>query len=220
MEGKGREEEINQTEERQEAKTETKIINYADSEPPAAANEHDGNELTVSTSDGIPEGNVLVNLLKYVISLIENRISYDETKEKMFQALYLELQEYKDGFIESIQKPIIKTFLPIYDIVLRLEKIVQENKQGREYLQNEICILKSEIEEAFYRLDVIPFSEHPEILDRKLHKTVGIVETCEPNEDKKITKILRRGLFWKDKILRPEEVIIKKYNSQKEEKNV
>lgn len=163
--------------------------------------------------------NTIIDLLKHAISLIENKVCYDETKEKMFQTLYQQLKEYKEGLLESIQRPIIKTLLPLYDSILRLEKAVQNQELSREYLKNEIYVLKSDMEEALYRMDVTPFTEHPEMLDRKLHKTIKVIETSDPNEDKQVVEILKYGFFWKGNILRPEEVIIKRYNPQKEVKN-
>jgi len=186
-------------------------------------------EPIITTEDGIPEVSVesssqlliITELLKSVTSLIENKISYDETKEKMFQTLYQQLKEYKEGFLESIQRPIIKTLLPLYDSILRLEKAVQNQELSREYLDNEIYVLKSDMEEVLYRMDVFLFTEHPQKLDRKLHKTIKVIETSDLNEDKHVVEILKYGFFWKGNILRPEEVVIKRYFPQKEEvKNV
>lgn len=161
----------------------------------------------------------ITEMLKNVISLIENKISYDETKEKMFQSLYQQLKEYKEGFVESIQKPIIKILLPLYDSVIRIDKALKSKDFSIDALKNEVDILKSEFEEVLYQLDVTPFIEHPEILDRKIHKTIKVIETSDPNEDKKIVEIVRYGFFWKGNILRPEEVTIERYNPQKEVKN-
>ncbi len=161
--------------------------------------------------------NILSEMVQGIKSIIEEKLAYDETKERMFQLLYQQLKDYKEGLLEGIQKPIIKALLPLYDSIIRVGKVVSSHTISEENLKNEIDMIKFELEEILYRMDAVPFIDHPEVLDRKLHKTIKVIETSDPNEDKQVVEIVRYGFLWKNNILRPEEVIIKKYNPKRKE---
>ena len=172
---------------------------------------------TETTVNEFPPGSPLDDLskqLRDLKSLIEEKVAYDETKEKMFQVLYQQLKEYKEGLVENIQRPIIKALLPLYDNIAKVEKAFNSDTASQGELRNEFNVLKCELQEILFRMDVVPFGEHPKTLDRKLHKTMKVIDTDDPHEDKQVVEILRYGFFWKNNILRPEEVIIKRYNSQ------
>jgi molecular chaperone GrpE (heat shock protein) len=157
----------------------------------------------------------LAGLLEEVRTLLKDRLAYDATKEQMFQALHTQLQEYKSGFVDRMQGQALKALVGLYDGIVRLDKAVRAQTCTVDAIRMESDVLKSEAEEALYRLDVVPFSDHPERLDRRMHKTVRVVDTGSPEEDNAIAEIARVGLMRGDTVLRPEEVVVKRYRSQK-----
>ena len=68
------------------------------------------------------------------------------------------------------------------------------------------------------RLDVTPYEEPLETLDRKLHKTVEVRPADRPELDRKVAKVHKTGFYWRDKVFRPEEVTIFQYGNKNEEK--
>ena len=72
-------------------------------------------------------------------------------------------------------------------------------------------ILQIELLEVLSRKDVRPFEEHPTSLDPRLHRTMKTLPTTELNQNNTVAQILRTGFFWGERVLRPEEVVIKKY---------
>jgi len=187
-------------------------------EPPLPASAEAGQQ---NTDQGPPrtgaEGErvVLAGLLEEIRTLLKERLAYDATKEQMFQALHVQLQEYRSGFVDRMQGQALKALVGLYDGVVRLDQAARRDTCTLDAIRVESDILKSEAEEALYRLDVAPFSEHPERLDRKLHRTVKVVDTGSPEEDNAVAEIVRVGLMHGDTVLRPEEVVVKRYRSQK-----
>ena len=77
--------------------------------------------------------------------------------------------------------------------------------------------VRYELEEVLYRMDVTPYEEHPEKLDRKLHKTLKAIPTDNPDKDRDVAEIHKIGFYWREKVFRPEEVTIFRYNEKEEE---
>ena len=51
-----------------------------------------------------------------------------------------------------------------------------------------------------------------DVVDLALHKVVSYEPTDFAEEDGRIVMRLKRGFLWRDGVLRPEEVIAKRYN--------
>ena len=71
--------------------------------------------------------------------------------------------------------------------------------------------VRFELEEVLYRMDVIPYEEHPGKLDPKLHKTVGTMPADDPDEDRRVVDTHKTGFYWREKVFRPAEVTISRY---------
>ncbi|MFH0774956.1 MAG: nucleotide exchange factor GrpE [bacterium] len=147
--------------------------------------------------------------------ILEKRIAGDETKEKMFNALYEQLKGYQGEFLDTFKKPIIKEIVTLYDDIINLEEVMTEESCS-EKVRNGMGGLKVELLQILENMEVMPFDEHSDILDRRLQKAVRTINTTDPTEDKKIVEVVKEGFFWKEKsnILRPEEVVIKRYIGQ------
>lgn len=158
------------------------------------------------------------NLLQEIKGLIQDRLEYDNVKEKAIDKLNDELHFYRDNFVFQSQKGLFVDLMLLYD---SLERILSETGSNevisKERLIESLEVFKEEFLEALYRKDITPFDEHLEYLDFKLHKTIKTVTTDEETENNKVDKIVKRGFLWNDKVLRPEEVIIKKYIKEKKE---
>ena len=154
-------------------------------------------------------------ILKDIKAELASRASYDAAKEKTIDKLSDELKLYRDNFIFQSQKPVFVELIMLYD---SLEQTLNLMEGGQVHdadtcltIRNNLSNIKEELLEILYRRDVTPFVEHPEMLDYKLHKTVGTVTTGIEGENNKVEAIRKTGFRWNDKVIRPEEVVIKKY---------
>lgn len=157
-------------------------------------------------------------LLEEVKSLIETRLSYDETKEKTIEKLHEELKLYRDNFIFQSQKPIFIDLIMLYDDFMQVLSVFEEKqdmtKDDIAAMRHNLHTIKEGLLEILYSREVTLYHKHPDFLDYKLHKTIGTVPTSIESENNQVAKIVKPGFCWNGKTLRPEEVIIKKYRKE------
>jgi molecular chaperone GrpE (heat shock protein) len=142
--------------------------------------------------------------------------SSETVNQKLFDSLHDELLKYRDNFVhESLQKPFIHDLLHLFDdlnsLLTQLRTTSQQKKAGtvcqwRDNLENSIHALI----EVLHRLEVTEV-EPRETVDRTLHRVVSFEPTEHPEEDGVIIMRLKRGFFWRGSVLRPEEVIAKRF---------
>ena len=182
-------------------------------EEPAASEE----QPTEPRPDGLAE---LSEALRALGSLFEQKIARDLSQLKMFDALYDELKGYKEGFLlESLHKPVIRQLITLHDSFGLLESQLDGILDGKTgngadelaQFRNNLGNVRVELEEVLSSMDVTPYEERLEVLDRKLHKTLGRQPTCDPDQDRKVAQVHKIGFYWKGKVFRPEEVTIFRY---------
>jgi molecular chaperone GrpE (heat shock protein) len=143
--------------------------------------------------------------------------STESVNKKLFDSLHAELLKYQDNFLrESLQKPFIHDLVHLYDDLTGLSEQLrsaaeEKGKRGRvtqwhENLENGIHSLI----EVLHRLEVREI-EPKEQFDRACHRVINYESADFPEEDGRIVMRLKRGFVWRDKLIRPEEVIAKRY---------
>jgi molecular chaperone GrpE (heat shock protein) len=141
----------------------------------------------------------------------------ESVNQRLFDSLHDELLKYRDNFVhESLQKPFIHDLVHLFDDLTSLAGQVQTNghetkkrahvAQWHENLENAIHSLV----EILHRFDVKEI-EQKDMIDRALHRVVSYEPADFPEDDGRIVMRLKRGFLWRDKLIRPEEVIAKRW---------
>ncbi len=144
--------------------------------------------------------------------------STESVNQKLFDSLHAELRAYRDNFLhDSLQKPFIHDLVLLFDHLTSLHEQLQTAAQEkgkrsqvcqwRDHLENAIASLV----EILHRLEVKEI-EPKETVDRALHRVVSFEPADYPEEDGRIMMRVRRGFLWRGKLIRPEEVIAKRFN--------
>ena len=183
-------------------------------EEPAARED----EATASRTDALAEE--VRQDLQALRELFEQKIARNQNQWKMFDALHNEMKGYKERFlVDALQKPIVRQLIMLYDSVVFLESQFDgildgqgpdpnaEMSQFRKNLEN----VRLELEEVLFCMDVTPYEERLERLDRRLHRTLARQATDDPDEDRKVARVHKIGFYWQGKVFRPEEVTIFRY---------
>ena len=143
----------------------------------------------------------------------------ETVNQRLFDSLHEELIKYRDNFLhESLQKPFIRDLLSLFDdlsgLSCQLETAAEsaESQRGpvarwRENLENAIHSLT----EILHRMEVSEI-EPRERVDRAWHRVVSYEPADFAEEDGQIVMRVKRGFLWRDKVLRPEEVVAKRFN--------
>lgn len=141
----------------------------------------------------------------------------ESVNQQLFDSLHAELLKYRDNFLhESLQKPFIHDLVYLYDhlngLCEQLSTAAQEKvkrgrvSQWRDNLENAIHSLL----EILHRFDVREI-EPRERVDRAFHRVISFEPADFPEEDGTIVMRVKRGFVWRGKLIRPEEVIAKRF---------
>jgi molecular chaperone GrpE (heat shock protein) len=141
----------------------------------------------------------------------------ESVNQQLFDSLHSELLKYRDNFLhESLQKPFIHDLVYLYDhlngLCDQLSNVAQEKgkrshvSQWRDNLENAIHSLV----EILHRFEVKEI-EPRERVDRACHRVINYEPADFPEEDGCIVMRVKRGFVWRGKLIRPEEVIAKRF---------
>ena len=161
------------------------------------------------------------NLAQQIRKMDEHMVALRNTEtvnQRLFDSLHQELKRYRDNFLhESLQKPFIRDLLTLFDDLSALSQQIQtaveagESKRGkparwRENLENAIHSLT----EILHRMEVSEI-EPKEIVDRAFHRVVSYEPSEFAEDEGRIVMRVKRGFLWRDQVLRPEEVVAKRF---------
>ncbi len=159
----------------------------------------------------------------------------ETANQRLFDVMHNELKGYKDNFLfDALQKPVIRDLLALFDDLCgqarRVGRFLKENPMEPDSAVNWSAELQSSqdninntvffIIEVLNRLDVVMLEGDNTVLDLKLHKVVGVEPTSDLAEKNQVVRIVRPGFIWKDRVLRPTEVITKKYTASEVDSDV
>lgn len=152
-----------------------------------------------------------ISLIKTVM---EKRLSYDQTKETAFDQLYKELDELKKNTEFERNRSIYMDLILLYD---RIENI-RLNLSGASDQSSDssgalLSSLSDEVIEILYRRGIEAIVTDPTVFDKAIQQAIGTEPAASESENNQVARVVRKGFRYQDRILRAEEVIIKKYIS-------
>jgi molecular chaperone GrpE (heat shock protein) len=142
----------------------------------------------------------------------------ETVNQRLFDSLHDEMIKYRDNFLhESLQKPFIRDLVTLFDdlsaLLAQFQTAIDTSggkrgplEQWRDNLENAIHSLT----EILHRMEVSEI-EPKDVVDRALHKVISFEPADFAEEDGQIVMRLKRGFLWRDKVLRPEEVVAKRF---------
>lgn len=141
----------------------------------------------------------------------------DTVNQKLFDTLHEELISYRDNFVrDSLQKPFIRDLLALFDDLSRIATQVETATTGENSAKanaqlhvNLVNTLHSLVE-ILHRLEVTEI-EAKESIDRNLHRVISVEKADSAEEDGRIVARLKRGFLWHGQVLRPEEVVVRRF---------
>lgn len=164
--------------------------------------------------------------------LAEAKQSLDQrntVNRAMFEALHAELKDYKDGFlIQTVLRPIIRDLISLYDDISEIHRqmkasILDQDARGGvtgggvvlfESVQQMARNLEHNVHfilEVLERMEVTQIPMSSGKLDKRTQRAVAVEVAEDPDEDQNVMRVLKRGFQCKDRVIRPEEVVIKKW---------
>jgi molecular chaperone GrpE len=108
------------------------------------------------------------------------------------------------------QSSILTEMLPVVDACERALKFFEKDQDNAETLQQYregVELLYRQVLDSFSRTGAVPIESEGKPFDPHLHEALSREETIE-FEEGVVSKELRRGYMFKDKLLRPAQVIV------------
>jgi len=135
----------------------------------------------------------------------DREIRAESTREKVVDRLHAELQEYKQGLILGILRPIFIDLIQLHDDIGKMALAVEgdpnpEVARMRGYQQA--------IEDILYRQGVETFTLEGETFDPRRQRALSTVPTEDPSLNKTVAARIRKGFQTGDKVIRPEFVTV------------
>jgi molecular chaperone GrpE (heat shock protein) len=163
-----------------------------------------------------------------VISELQGMLDQkNKVNARMFDAMHEELKGYKDSFLlETVHKPVIRDLVSLYDDLIEIHQQLQESialavsAEGAastallERLRRMEINLEHKCEfilEVLARIEVTLIPIGTGRLDKRTQRAVSVEMAEHPDEDSHVVRTLKRGFFWKERVLRAEEVVTKKW---------
>ncbi|MFQ3578227.1 MAG: nucleotide exchange factor GrpE [Verrucomicrobiia bacterium] len=164
-----------------------------------------------------------LSLLGDIRDALQRQQTVESANQRLFDALHTELKSYKDSFLlDELLKPLLRDLISFHDDLLNLLDQVEAIK-GREKdgPSEEIDQIASNLDHLLVYLIEILERRQVERLppsqgtaDKFQHKIMGSQPVDDPEMQGQILRTLRRGFLWRDKPLRPEQVIVGKISSE------
>jgi len=142
----------------------------------------------------------------------------ESVNQRLFDSLHEELIKYRDNFLhESLQKPFIRDLLILFDDLTGLSSQLQTAQEGGETQRGKLGQWRDNLENAIHALTEILHRmevseiEPKEMVDRAFHRVVSYEPSDFAEEEGRIVMRVKRGFLWRDQVLRPEEVVAKRF---------
>lgn len=137
------------------------------------------------------------------------RLSYDKAKEEAFDRLYTELDATKKSAAQDSIRPLLLDLVLLYD---RMEQMHQQAASGEGLVSAEaVASFVGELLEVLFRRDVSLIESQSGCFDSTYQKAVGVLDVQDPADHQKVDRVVRRGFKLVDRILRPEEVVVRRF---------
>ena len=139
----------------------------------------------------------------------------ETSREAVFDALYRELQDYKDDFVSERTKPLLRALLFLHDSLLQFDEELQtraatlDAKACADLTHQNLKFFRDQLDEALLLADVAPLPMPSSAFDPKQHKAMEAKPVALAQHGT-ILKVLRPGWLLKNQLLRPAEVVVGK----------
>jgi len=166
-------------------------------------------------ADQFPDMDSLQAQLLAIEDLLQARDQQAETQKRAFETLYKEMEQYKTDFIFQSEKPLLLDLLLFFDSMSWFKQSLLEQETDRSVLADSFQYLLDEFMELLYRRDVVPQESQP-IFDPRNQRAIQVLPTPLKGRDQHVEKILKRGFKRAGRTLRPEEVVIHRFQQPDE----
>ena len=144
----------------------------------------------------------------------DREIRAESTREKVVDRLHAELQEYKQGLILSILRPLFVDLIQLHDDIGKMASSSSSNTETDEAnpeVRRLVALIlgyQQAIEDILYRQGVETFTQADTTFDPRRQRALSTTPTADPTLNKTVATRVRPGFQTGDKVIRPEFVTV------------
>jgi len=152
--------------------------------------------------------------LEGITRKFQSKIQYDVSKQNMIDKLHAELQQYKDGLVYQILRPIVMDIIHLYDDMGKMIRDSQTKNDVNDQLIESLLNYQETIEDLLYDYGFEAYETDNEEFDPKRQHIIKTIPTSNPEKSRKIQERLRKGFIYEDIVVRREFVKTYLFNNK------
>lgn len=176
--------------------------------------DEDSVESVTSPTDPLAQLQADVNAAKAEVAEWQDRFL---RKAAEFENYRKRAEKEKAEAMMLAKSSVLVELLPILDACERALKSfsdIQNPAVGLQHYQEGVELLYKQLLDAMSRTGVVPMETEGKLFDPHLHEALSREETLDLDENT-VVRELRRGYLFKDKLLRPAQVVVAVHPSKK-----
>jgi len=143
-------------------------------------------------------------------TLFEQRLKYDKAKEDAFNHLYEAFAELKREVALEKYRAVFLDLVLLYDRMEVIEQGLMHSEEAGDALKS----LKSELVEVLNRHEVYQVDCKSNKFDPQWQDAVRVEKVDYSENSGRVVRVLRRGFRYRERLLRPEEVVVGRYHNK------
>lgn len=154
---------------------------------------------------------LILENLQQLVRRFEQKIQVDSHKQKVFDDLHAELQEYRNGLIASLTLTMERDVIKLIDDVQKTLSVFADKSASPESYERMFAMFSgvaTDLEDILYRHGVEPYNSRGDSVDVTRQQILTTVPTNDKNLDKKIAERISRGWEKDGKVVRPERISV------------
>jgi molecular chaperone GrpE len=154
---------------------------------------------------------LLANMERRILEAFEQKLAFDETKEKQIDRLHGELQGYRTDLVGRTVKPVLLSLIRLHDDFGKVLDALDREDPAKLTSERLLKLLKGfrdDVELALNHNGVQAFTVETEIFDPRRQRALRAVETTEQGQVGHLAARLRPGFEQGEAILERERVAV------------
>ncbi|MFH1676748.1 MAG: nucleotide exchange factor GrpE [bacterium] len=148
--------------------------------------------------------------IQKILAILEDRTNFDRSRELAIDKMYTELMDYRKKGNDLVKKDTLLNLLLLYDNMIQCAG----GFEGKAL--SDLEWLTEMLLETLFREDVTMIDDSPKVVSADYHKVLKAVPTDDPALDRTVAEVVKKGFRWHDKLFRPENVTVFRYEAPKE----
>jgi molecular chaperone GrpE (heat shock protein) len=158
----------------------------------------------------------ILRILDAIKSQNHDQLSFQRSTHDLIVDLSSRVKNITDDASARAQRAMLVELVMLHDSLDQAQAWIRNSDPVpmKETILDRLDTLRIELLEILMRREVRPYDGEHHVLDRRLHRTIRTLPTSDPSRNDRVERVVRPGFFWREQVLRPEEVVIFKHRPE------